>query len=1026
MISVFADLATFGAYAVIPLLIVYFLLRRRQVHFSRVWFLLVVYLLVGGAANVLNAFGEPVANWATAMKIALAFVSWIWVLVLIPLVPQLLEARTAEEFTHLLTKHEEAEQARRETEAIYKSLIESLPLNVFRKDMAGRFVDGNQRFCDTIGKPLDAIIGKGDPDFFPPEQVQKYRRDDMHVMETGEVLEDVEAYIKQSGEKLYVQVLKAPVRDASGQIVGVQGMFWDVSARMKADEAARKSDARFRKLVQSSLIGVMVANLDGRIVDANDAFLSIVGYSHQDLAGGNLRWDSLTPADHQPGDTVAITQLHTDGTCEPWEKEYIHKDGHRVPVLIGVTMLERGGEECICFVVDIRRQKQTEQELKAAKQAADAANEAKSQFLANMSHEVRTPMNAIIGITELVLNTPLAPKQAEYLRMVMQSAESLLAVINDVLDFSKVESGRVELDNTPFSLRESIGDAVKSLALRSHDKGLELALDVARDVPDWLVGDVGRLRQIVINLVGNAIKFTREGEIVVEAKLLAQKNHHAELQFCVADTGIGIPADKLNKVFEAFEQADASTTRNYGGTGLGLAIVRRLVDLMQGKTWVESKVGKGSRFYFTVSLELCDEPPLQRPAIRRGAIKGTRALIVDDNATNRRILNEVLTSWELAPAECESASEAITQLRVAYRDGKPFELLLSDVNMPGTDGFTLVEQVRRDPSLADITTIMLTSGEREEDAARCQQLGVAQRLMKPIKQSELHDAILDAMGVEPRKASAGEAAVAPPTTRPLRLLLAEDSLVNQRLAVGLLERHGHRITIANNGKQAVDLASGDNFDAILMDVQMPEMDGLEATRVIREQEKQTGRHVPIIAMTAHALKGDRERCLGSGMDEYVSKPVRERQLLTALRTVLGDEVVAPLAEQPQDYVLDETNVIDWNAALRICAGDRELLREIAAAFLEEHPRRIDEIQRAMDTRDWELLHRAAHTIKGSMRYFGAHAVFDRAFGLEQLAAAQQLDGGEEIFSLLKQELAKLLPHLINYVQGRGGPAVKKP
>jgi PAS domain S-box-containing protein len=805
-------------------------------------------------------------------------------------------------------------------------------------------------------------------------------------------------------------------------------MFWDVSARMKADEAARKSDARFRKLVQSSLIGVMVANLDGRIVDANDAFLSIVGYTREDLGSENLRWDSLTPADHIPGDTVAITQLHADGTCEPWEKEYIHKDGHRVPVLIGVTMLERGGEECICFVVDIRRQKQTEQELKAAKQAADAANEAKSQFLANMSHEVRTPMNAIIGITELVLNTPLAPKQAEYLRMVMQSAESLLAVINDVLDFSKVESGRVELDNTPFSLRESIGDAVKSLALRSHDKGLELALDVSRNVPDWLLGDVGRLRQIVINLVGNAIKFTREGEVVVEAKLLAQQNHHAELQFCVADTGIGIPPDKLNKVFEAFEQADASTTRNYGGTGLGLAIVRRLVDLMHGKTWVESKVGKGSRFYFTVSLELCDEPPPERPAIRRGAIKGTRALIVDDNATNRRILKDILTSWEFAPTECESAVEAMTQLRGAFRDGKPFELLLSDVNMPGTDGFTLVEQVRRDPSLANITTIMLTSGEREADAARCQQLSIAQRLMKPIKQSELYDAILDAMGVEPREAAAGEGqtAAAPPTTRPLRLLLAEDSLVNQRLAVGLLERHGHRITIANNGRQAVDLAAGDNFDAILMDVQMPEMDGLEATRVIREQEKQTGRHVPIIAMTAHALKGDRERCLGSGMDEYVSKPVRERQLLMALKTVLGDEVAAPPDEQPQDYALDETNVIDWNAALKICAGDRELLREIAAAFLEEHPRRIDEIQRAMDTRDWELLHRAAHTIKGSMRYFGAHAVFDRAFGLEQLAAAQQLDGGEEIFSLLNQELAKLLPHLINYVQGRGGPAVKKP
>jgi two-component system, sensor histidine kinase and response regulator len=1027
MTSVFADLVTFAAYAVIPLLIVWSILQRKHVHFSRVWFLLVTYLIVGGAVNVFAAFGESAAHWTAALKVTLAFISWIWVIVLIPLLPQLLELRTAEEFTRVVSKHEQAEQALREKEAVYKSLIESLPLNVFRKDLQGRFVDGNQRFCDTIGKPLSEITGKSDADFFPPEQVQKYRKDDLHVMETGEIFDDVEAYIKQSGEKLHVQVLKAPVRNYRGKIVGVQGMFWDVTERIRADEAARRSDARFRKLVQSSLIGVFVADLDGRILDANDAFLGIIGHSKDELTANRLRWDALTPANHRAGDLAAIEQLQAHGTCLPWEKEYYHKDGHRVPILIGVTMLERGGTECICFVVDIRRQKQTEQELKSAKEAADAANQAKSQFLANMSHEVRTPMNAIIGITELVLNTPLAPKQAEYLRMVMQSAESLLGVINDVLDFSKVESGRVELERLPFSLRETIGDAVKSLALRSHDKGLELALDVARDVPDWLTGDAGRLRQVVINLVNNAIKFTREGEVIVEVAVEERFDHQAVLRFCIADTGIGIPADKLEKVFEAFEQADASTTRNYGGTGLGLAIVRRLVELMQGKIWVESTVGHGSRFYFTVRLEICDEPQPQRTATRRGALKGTRALVVDDNATNRRIVSDVLTSWELVPTACASAEEALAQLRTAFRGGRPFELLLSDVNMPETDGFTLLEQVRRDPSVADITAIMLTSGDRQEDMARCQDLGVTQRLMKPIKQSELYDAILDALQIEPRKAEAEEAATstAAPSTRPLRLLLAEDSLVNQRLAVGLLERHGHRVTIANNGRQAVDLASDDGFDAILMDVQMPEMDGLEATRIIREHERQSGRHVPIIAMTAHALKGDRERCLDCGMDEYVAKPVRERQLLNALRTVLGDDVAPPPAEQPELIAELDDRVIDWDAALKICAGDHGLLRDIAEAFLEEHPRRIDELRRAIDTADWELLHRAAHTIKGSMRYFGAHAVFDRAFGLEQLAASKSLDGAEEIFGLLKQELAKLVPHLINYVAGRGGPGPPK-
>ena len=1044
LMLLFANLATFAAFAVIPLLILYFLLRRRQVHFSRLWFLMLMYLIVGGAVHVLDACGDfaPVAGVAAALKVVVAFIAWVWVIVLIPLLPKLLEARSAEEFTTLLSKHEEAEQALRETEAVYKSLIESLPLNVFRKDLKGRFVDANQRFCDTLGKPLGEILGKSDADFFPAEQVAKYRRDDSHVMQTGEALEDIEFYFKPTGEKLYVQVLKAPVRDAQGQIVGVQGMFWDVTERMRADEAARLSDARFRKLVRSNLIGVLVARLDGSVVDANDALLHRLGYTRDDLTSGRFRWDEITPGDLRQRDEQAIAQLRATGTCEPFEKEYLHKDGHRVPILLGVTMLEGSDDECICFVLDITRQKQTEQELKDAKQAADAANQAKSQFLANMSHEVRTPMNAIIGITELVLNTPLSPKQSEYLRMVMQSAESLLGVINDVLDFSKVESGKVELEHAPFGLRETIGDAVKSLALRSHDKGLELALDVAKDVPDWLLGDASRLRQIVINLVNNAIKFTHAGEVVVEVRnaecgmpsdgngqQAASIPHSAFclLHFTVRDTGIGIPPDKLQKVFEAFEQADASTTRNYGGTGLGLAIVRRLVGLMGGTIDVESDVGAGSRFHFTVRLEQCPDPPPEKAGPKRGALKGTRALVVDDNATNRRIVEEVLQSWEVASTVSSSAAEALALLRKAYRQGAPFELLLSDVNMPETDGFTLLEQIRRDPSLADITAIMLTSGDRAEDAARCQELRVAQRLMKPVKQSELHDAILDALGIAPLPPAGAveEQPAALPETRPLRILLAEDSLVNQRLAVGLLERHGHRVTIANNGREALDLSAGDNFDVILMDVQMPELDGLEATRQIRQREQGGPRRVPIIAMTAHALKGDRERCLAAGMDEYVSKPVRERQLLTALCVVLGDEVPPPPAEMPEMPLAPAGDILDWDAALAVCAGDRSLLRDIAEAFLEEHPRRIDDIRRAIDTSDWELLHRSAHTIKGSMRYFEARAVFDRAFGLEQIAANQSLDGAEEIFALLKQELAKLVPHLINYVHGRGGPAPAK-
>ncbi|MEX2175832.1 MAG: response regulator [Pirellulaceae bacterium] len=1017
-----ANLATAFAFFAIPVLILFFLLRKKNIRWSRMWFLFFVMLVVGGLVHFVSAasFWWPAYRFHVVINVTLAVVSWIAIVALIPLIPRMLESRSSEEFVQQFTKREQAEQALLDTEAVYKSLVEGLPLNVFRKDLTGRFVDANQRFCDTLGRPLAEILHQRDLDFFPAEQCQKYRRDDEHVMQTGETLEDIEAYFKPGGGKLYVQVLKAPVRDARGKIVGVQGMFWDVTERIQADEAARQSDARFRKLVQSSLIGVMIADLDGRVLDANDEFLHMLGYTRDDLAAG-LRWDSLTPPEHRASDEQAIGQLKASGTSKPWEKEYLHKSGERIPVLVGVTMLEGSESECICSVVDISRQKKTEQELTSAKEIADAASQAKSQFLANMSHEVRTPMNAIIGMTELVLNSPLQPKQNEYLRMVLQSGESLLSVINDVLDFSKVESGRVELEHLPFSLRDTLGDAVKSLALRAHEKQLELALDVQRDVPDWLIGDPGRLRQIAINLVGNAIKFTPQGEVVVNVATASQRGDAVELRICVSDTGIGIAPDKLEKVFEAFEQADASTTRHYGGTGLGLAIVRRLVELMQGRAWVESTAGQGSKFFFTVHLKLCDRPPPDRTLPKRSALRGTRALVVDDNATNRRIVEEVLTNWELLPTTCESVAQALDLLRGGFRQGQPFELLLTDVNMPDADGFALVEQIRRDPSLADITVILLTSNGYAEDAVRSDQLGVAQRLMKPIKQSELFDAIVAALGISPPEPAIADAEPIPRIFRSLSILLAEDSVVNQRLAVGLLERHGHRVTIANNGREACERLEQGPFDVVLMDVQMPELDGLEATRKIRQRERDTGGHVPIIAMTAHALKGDRERCLEAGMDEYVAKPVRERQLLAALQGVLGEEG-PPLPPDPgQELIAPDPGVIDWNEALKICSGDHALLRDIVDAFLEENPRRLDEIRKAIDQADYELLNRAAHTIKGSMRYFSAHRVYERALALEQLGAQQKLLGAEELLGLLKQELAKLVPHLINYVQGRGGP-----
>jgi signal transduction histidine kinase/CheY-like chemotaxis protein len=617
-------------------------------------------------------------------------------------------------------------------------------------------------------------------------------------------------------------------------------------------------------------------------------------------------------------------------------------------------------------------------DLVTSRDKAMEASRAKSEFLANMSHEIRTPMNGIIGMTELALATGPDDQLRDYLTTVKTSADSLLTILNDILDFSKIESRKLELEATPFSVRELLVETLKPLAMKAEQTGIELLYDIDPATPDGVIGDRLRLRQVLSNLIGNAIKFTPAGHVLVEVHERERTGNRTTLHFQVTDTGIGIQADKHGTIFEAFSQADGSTTRRFGGTGLGLTISATLVRLMGGEIWMESVPDAGSTFHFTTSFE-CDAAP-PSTLVPEPPLADLRVLIVDDNSVNRRILMAQLSRWHTRPTAVSDGASAMASLVEAAADNRPFVLVLLDANMPGMDGFDVAEQIASRPDLAGATIMMLTSSGRYGDVGRCRALGISAYLTKPVGADDLLAAIGRVLQGGPKSVAAVDAAAAPPAvarSRALRLLLAEDNVVNQRVAVGMLSARGHSVTVANNGVEALAALAGGTFDLVLMDVQMPVMGGLEATGEIRRRERESGTRTRIVAMTAHAMRGDRDRCLAAGMDGYLSKPIDP----TALFAMVEQETPAPI---PPEVVAPDglRKAVDLDAVMRRLSGDRDLFNEVAQLFLEDCPRRLESIDSAVASADLGQIRFAAHALKGAAGNLSAADLVAAATSLE--------------------------------------------
>ncbi len=789
-----------------------------------------------------------------------------------------------------------------------------------------------------------------------------------------------------------------------------------IAALERAMQDLRQGTERYRRTIENALDAIISVDHRGVIVGWNPQAAAIFGWSTEEALGEDV-FELVTPMRDRDTTRAGLLSFLATGESshagQRTELTCIDRDGREFPVEATFTKAGYGEKlELNLFLQDITERRRAQRVLQRAKEAAEAATRAKSEFLANMSHEIRTPMNGILGITELMLDTELSHQQQQYLEMVRASGDSLLRLLNDILDLSKVEAGKLDVHTLEFGLRDHLADVLRALSFEAAEKQLELLCRIHPEVPDTLLGDPTRLGQIVINLVSNAVKFTARGEVAVEVAVESRGDAHTVLAFAVADTGIGIPKDRQTLIFRVFEQADSSATRKFGGTGLGLAISKRLVETMGGRIWVESEPGRGSTFFFTIRFGLSGEGPTwQRAAARLP--RDLRVLVVDDNATSRVVVQEMLAEWELDPTAVADAAAARAELEQALEAGEPYSLILSDVDMPEIDGFSLVEGLRASPRLAAVPVVLMTSRARARDVARCRELGVVAYVLKPIKPSALLETLAGLFAAEGGAEPAPPAALFRPEPAPDLALVVEDNRINRVVARGMLERWGIESVAVASGTEALAALAERPFDLVLMDMHMPDMDGFAVTAAIREMEG-SGSHVPIVAMTANVVAEDRERCLEAGMDGYLSKPIERSALAAAVAEAMRLRPAAPVAAPGGDGrpASAATSAFDRDLLLARLDGRPERARRLASIFLEEDgPRHREALARAVAARDAQAVLAAAHALKGATRELCASAASAAVEDLEAAVGSKDFRQIDEMYETLDQEIQVLIENL---------------